>query len=107
MKRGDVVLTALRGDFGKRRPVLVIQSDGFDETSTITILLMTSELFDLPLLRITVDPSPTNGLQVRSQVMIDRTMTTMRTKVSEPIGRLTREQITLVERQLALFLGFA
>jgi PemK-like, MazF-like toxin of type II toxin-antitoxin system len=32
MKRGDVVVVALPGDFGKPRPALIIQSDLFNET---------------------------------------------------------------------------
>lgn len=106
MRRGDLVVTALSGDFGKPRPVVVIQSDDFEATSTVTVLLMTSEIHDLPLLRITIEPTPLNGLRAPSQIMIDRTMTTWRDQVSEPIGRLTHEQLTQVERQIALLLGF-
>ena len=40
MRRGDVVTIALPGDFGKPRPALIVQSDRFDRTGTITVLLM-------------------------------------------------------------------
>ena len=38
MKRGDLVTIALPGDFGKPRPALIIQSDQFDQTATVTVL---------------------------------------------------------------------
>ncbi len=32
MKRGDIVLVTAPGDYGKRRPAVVIQSDLFNDT---------------------------------------------------------------------------
>jgi mRNA interferase MazF len=37
MKRGDIVTVSLPGDYGKPRPALVIQSDLFDEHSSVTV----------------------------------------------------------------------
>ena len=37
MRRGDLVTIALSGDFGKPRPALIIQSDQFDQTGTVTL----------------------------------------------------------------------
>ena len=42
MPRGDLVLVALQGDFGKPRPALILQSDWFDEHATVTLLPVTS-----------------------------------------------------------------
>ena len=58
MTRGDLVTIALPGDFGKPRPALVIQSDQFEETGTITVLLASGTLVDAPLIRISVEPNP-------------------------------------------------
>ena len=44
MKYGHLVTIALQGEFGKPRPALVVQSDLFAEHSTITVLLLTSNL---------------------------------------------------------------
>ena len=60
MKRGDLVTVALQGDLGKPRPALIIQSDLFDKHPSVTILPITSELRDVPLFRIQVNPSETN-----------------------------------------------
>lgn len=59
--RGDLVTIVTQGDFGKPRPALVIQSDLFNELSSITVLPVTSTLVDAPLLRVTVEPTPENG----------------------------------------------
>lgn len=107
MRRGDLVTVAMAGDFGKPRPALVIQSDLFDETGTITVLLVTSTLVDAPLLRPTIEQSEANGLRQRSQVQIDKAMSVKRDKIGAPIGRLDDEAMLAVTRSLALFLGIA
>ena len=35
MKRGDLAPVAMSGDFGRPRPILVIQSDRFEDTGTV------------------------------------------------------------------------
>ena len=107
MTRGDLVTVAVSGDFGKPRPALVIQSDQFAETGTVTVLLISGTLVEAPLLRPTVDPSPDNGLRKPSQVQVDKVMTVRREKVGPPIGRLDDATLLAVTRSLALFLGLA
>ncbi len=107
MRRGDLVPVAIPGDFGKPRPALVIQSDRFDDTATVTVLLVSGTLVDAPLIRLDVEPSPENGLRKRSQVMVDKAMTVKRDKLGEPFGRLDEGTMVAVTRSLALFLGFA
>ena len=48
-----------------------------------------------------------NGLRRPSQVMIDKAMTVMRTKLGETIGRLDGDAMIEVERRIAVFLGIA
>lgn len=107
MRRGDLVTVAMAGDFGKPRPALVVQSDLFDETGTVTVLLVTSTLVDAPLLRPTIEPTEANGLRQRSQVQIDKAMSVKRDKIGGAIGRLDDEAMLAVTRSLALFLGIA
>jgi mRNA interferase MazF len=107
VRRGDLVTVAMPGDFGKPRPALVIQSDQFSETATITVLLLSGTLVDAPLIRLDVEPSPENGLRKRSQVMIDKTMSVRRDRIGEPFGRLDDGTMIAVTRSIALFLGFA
>lgn len=105
MRRGDLVTVAMPGDIGKPRPALVIQSDRFDQTATVTVLLLSGTLVDAPLIRPMVQPTAENGLRKPSQVQIDKAMTVRRDRVGVPIGRLDDETLLAVTRSLALFLG--
>jgi len=65
LKRGDVVLVSLPGDYGKSRPAVVIQNDeSADILGSCTILLMTSELVEGSLYRLKIQPSAENGLEL-------------------------------------------
>ena len=105
--RGDLITVALQGDFGKPRPAVVIQSDLFDEHPSVTLLPLTSDLRDTPLFRITIDPSPENGLRQRSQIMVDKIHTVPRAKIGPGLGRLSDDEQIAVNRSLMLFLGLA
>ncbi len=105
MRRGDLVPVSLAGDYGKPRPALVIQSDFFLEHASVTLLPLTSALTDAPLLRVTVQPSVSNGLRAVSQVMVDKASTISRAKLQPAFGRLEADVMLQIERLLALFLG--
>ena len=107
MQRGDLVSVAVQGDFGKLRPALVMQSDWFAKHPTVTLLPVTSDLQNSPMLRVTVRPSETNRLLKTSQVMIDKATTVRREKIGSVIGRLEGDRLIEVERCLAVFLGIA
>ncbi|MGB0712719.1 MAG: type II toxin-antitoxin system PemK/MazF family toxin, partial [Gammaproteobacteria bacterium] len=76
-------------------------------TATVTILPVTSELTEAPLLRISLDPNAENGLRKRSQVMVDKPMTIQREKIGQKVGVLGQEEMLQIDRSLALFLGIA
>jgi mRNA interferase MazF len=105
MNRGDFVTIAMQGDFGKPRPALVVQANQFSEHATVTVLLVSGTLVNAPLLRVTVQPEETNGLQKTSQVMIDKTMTVRRDKLGKVVGKASDETMLQVGRGLAVFLG--
>jgi mRNA interferase MazF len=108
LKRGDVVIVALAGDYGKPRPALVIQSDLFNEThASVTIVPLTSTLVDAPIFRLTVEPSRANGLRSLSQLMIDKVTTVSRSRIAQSIGRLEDDLLLRVSRALALWVGIA
>ena len=107
MRRGDLVTIAISGDYGKPRPALVIQSDQFAGTATVTVLLLSSTLVDAPLIRLDVAPAPGNGLQRPSQLMVDKPMTVKREKIGDVFGRLDDSAMVAVNRALAVFLGFS
>ena len=107
MRRGDFVTVAAPGDYGKPRPALVIQSDLFDELPSVALCLVTSELRNAPIFRITVDPALDNGLQNISQIQIDKILSVPRERVGSVIGRLDDATMLKVNRSLAVFAGIA
>ena len=106
-KRGDSITIALPGDLGTPRPGLTIQTNQFEGTATVTILLVSSTFVQAPLLRVTVQPGSENGLQKPSQVMIDKIMTLKRDKLGRAFGHIGPEVLLEIERGLAVFLGIA
>ena len=107
MKRGDIISVALQGDFGKPRPALVIQSNQFDKTMTVTVLLISSSLVDAPLIRLNIESSDQNCLNKTSQIMIDKIMTVKRDKIGDVLGSIEDKTLLEATRLLAVFLGFA
>lgn len=107
MRRGDLVTVALQGDLGKPRPALIVQSDLFDLHPSVVVLPVTSDLHDLPLFRVPVEPSPGTGLRQRSDIMVDKPQAVSRARLGQAIGRVDDGTLLTVDRLLALFLGIA
>ena len=107
MRRGELVTVVVQGDYGKPRPAVVIQSNNFDQHPSVTVLPITSALFDAPLIRVTLEPNAENGLTKKSQVMIDKAVTISRKKIGAAIGSLDSVSMQEIDRCLAVFLGIA
>jgi mRNA interferase MazF len=108
MRRGDVMTVAAAGDYGKPRPAVIVQSDAFPEIhASVIVCQMTSELFDAPDFRITVNPSRANGLRVPSQIMADKLVTVRRDRVGKRVGRLADDDIKRLNAALAFVMGLA
>jgi mRNA interferase MazF len=105
MQRGDLITVALQGDAGKPRPALVIQADHFTNLPTLVVLPLTSTILDLPLVRVTVEPSEGTGLPQHSQVIVSRPQFLPRGKAGLVIGRLDAATLLEVTRRLAVLLG--
>lgn len=108
VKRGDLVTVAGGGPYvGKPRPAIIIQSDNFPETGSVTVSLLTGEEADLPLLRLRLEPDATNYLARASWVMVDKIVTVRRDQVGRKFGRLRDEDIFRLDRALTVFVGLA
>jgi len=107
VRRGDLVTVALQGDHGKPRPALIIQSDQFQPSTHVAVLLLTSFQADAPLMRIAVQATAQTGLSSLSFIMLDRITTAPRGKIGGVIGRLDDATMLTMTRALAVFLGFA
>ena len=106
LKRGDLVIVSAPGSYGKPRPSIVLQSDVYDSTASVVVLLMTTRLHpDAPLIRYNVLPAPANGLKEPTDVMIDKIFTVPRERMGKKIGKLDPAQMTEITAELAIFLG--
>ncbi|AWN42179.1 type II toxin-antitoxin system PemK/MazF family toxin [Methylobacterium durans] len=107
MKRGDLVTVSAPGDYGKPRPAVVVQSDWLDATDSVLVCLVTSTLRDAPIFRLTVEPSPGNGLKTTSQIMVDKIVALRREKCGAPIGHLGPAPLMALGQMLSVVLGIA
>jgi len=104
LKRGQFVVVAMQGDYGKPRPALVVQSDNFSELSSIVVCPTTTAVQDNAFLfRVTVAPSADNGLRQLSQVAVDKISSISRSKVGQVIGTADEALMLKVEQALLLF----
>ena len=107
MSRGDLVIVAAPGDYGKPRPAVIVQSDAIPEShASVVICQMTSELAGVDF-RVTIEPEPETGLRVRSQVMADKPVAIRRERIGQPIGRLAAGDMARLNVALALVMGLA
>jgi mRNA interferase MazF len=104
VKRGDLVIVAVSGDYGKPRPALIIQADAFDAVPSITVAPVTSDIYDAPLLRITVPAGAGSGLRKASQVMVDKITTVPRSKIGQRIGSVEAGTMRAVNQAIKSFL---
>ena len=106
MRRGQFVVVATSGDYGKPRPALIVQSDLFAELPSVVICpLMTTLRDDADQFRLEVDPSKRNGLREVSQIVIDKITVVPVAKIGDVIGEAGDALLLRVNRALALFLG--
>ena len=105
IKRGDVVICAAPGDYGKPRPAVVVQSDLFNGThSSVAVCLITTHLQDAPLFRIPVPAGRMTGLKLESQVMVDKVIAIPRNKITGRAGALAAGPLKEIDNALRLCL---
>ena len=108
MKRGEIWTAAGgKGYAGKPRPVVVLQDNQFDATSSVTICAFTTDPTKAPLFRLPVEPNEENGLRASCHLMVDKITTIPKTKIGTRIGRLDDEDIVRLNRAVLVFLGMA
>lgn len=105
LRRGDIVVCAFSGDYGKPRPAVVVQSNLFnDRHETIMLCPISSELTGLVLFRVPLPKSEGTGLRKDSEVMIDKMTASKRRRIGQRIGRLSSSQMLLVDKALQIWL---
>jgi mRNA interferase MazF len=108
VRRGDIVTIAAGGGYGgKPRPAVIVQSDDFAATASLTVCLLTSHGMNAPLLRLSLRPDSGNGLTAPSWIMVDKIVTVPRAKLGRQVGALASGDLSRLNRALAVFLGIA
>lgn len=108
MKRGEIWTAAGGPTYaGKPRPVLVVQTDDFDATGSVTVCLLTTEAIDAPLFRVAIGPTPDNGLNEPSFAMADKVTTLPRGRLGKRLGALKPTAMAPVNQAMLVFLGLA
>ncbi|RIK97542.1 MAG: growth inhibitor PemK [Proteobacteria bacterium] len=108
MRRGEIWTVSGAKDYaGKPRPVVIVQDDSFDATSSITICAFTSDPTDAPLFRLVVEPNERNGLRATCRLMVDKITTVPKAKMGAQIGQLDDEDMVRLNRAMTVFLGIA
>lgn len=107
MSRGDIVIVAAPGDYGKPRPAVVVQSDAIPKSHpSVVVCQMTSDLREADF-RVLIEPRPANGLTARSQVMADKPATLKRERIGRKIGQLSEREMVRLQSAIAFVMGFA
>jgi mRNA interferase MazF len=108
MRRGDIwTVAGGKRCTGKARPVVIVQDDSFDATSSITICAFTTDATNAPLFRLPVVPNERNGLRAPCRLMVDKITTVPKSKIGTHIGRLDDEDVLRLNQALLVFLGLA
>lgn len=78
------------------------------ESDSVLVCLLTSEEDTRPdLPRVAVTPTPANGLQLPSQIMVEKIIAAKRSKCGKIVGRLETEIMEQVNAALAFVVGLA
>lgn len=95
MTRGDIVIVATKDAYtGKPRPALIVQDDDFNPThASVTLCPITSDCVDAPLFRVSLPAGPRTGLNVPSQVMVDKIVSVPREALGRAIGRCESREL--------------
>jgi mRNA interferase MazF len=105
MKRGDLVIVSLPGDYKKPRPAVVLQNDRLEgKLESYVIALMTTSNEGARILRVEVEPTIDNGLRETSRIMVDKLYAIPSHRMSQHIGKLDADAMRRIERALMIIL---
>lgn len=111
MRRGEVWWIELgdpvASEPGYRRPVVIVQSDAFNQSriSTVIAVVLTSSMRLLDAPGNSLAPRAESGLPRDSVVNVSQLLTLDRSVLVERVGRLPRVTMTRVDAGVRLVLG--
>jgi len=86
--------------------VIIVQSDAFSYTSSVTICPLTSYRSPLEI-HPTIIPNYRNGLARTSYAMVDKLSTVKKERIHQMVGRLDQADVAEINRAIILFLALA
>lgn len=111
VRRGDIFLVAFDPTIGheiqKTRPALVIQNDIGNRYSPLTIvaaITSTVSLTPFPV-EVVIDPSESNGLNIRSAIRLDHIRTIDRQRLIKRLGSAGQAAMERVDGAITISLG--
>lgn len=105
MRRGDVVVVATSGDYGKPRPAVIVQTDALpDDHGSVILCQMTSATAPSDY-RVVLEATADNGLRNRSEIMVDKPVTVRRERIGAMIGRLSNDELRRLNMSIAFVMG--
>jgi mRNA interferase MazF len=108
MIRGEIWIVAGGSNYaGKPRPNLIVQSQRFMDTASVTVCPFTSDPSVVDFIRPTFDPTPESGLRLPCRLMVDKMTTVPKSKLGQRIGAVSLGDMARVNDALMLFLGLA
>jgi mRNA interferase MazF len=108
LKRGDVVLVVLQRELGKPRPGVIVQADELGEaTTSVLVCPMSSDVSEFHRMRPVVEPTASNGLRLRSQIMTDKINALPQDRVRQVLGSLDTETSERLDGAPLVVLGLA
>ena len=111
IRRGEIYLVSFDPTVGheikKTRPALIIQNDVGNLYSPLTIVAaITSRISPVPYpVEVVIEPSSTNGLDIRSAIRLDQIRTVDRLRLIKRLGMIDRGTIAEVHRAIQISLG--
>lgn len=91
----------------KPRPAVIVQSDLFTTTESVTVCLMTAREIEAGYVRVAIAPTASNGLGRPSWIMLDKVLAIHRRKVGPRVGALGIDDLRELDRAMMLFFGLA
>ncbi len=108
LTRGDIMVCAPPGEYGKPRPAVILQADVFlAERESVTLCLVTTTSIHAPLFRTPIAPGKISGLLRPSFAMADKIMTVSRHRLRQRLGRLSDEEKRTLDAAVSRWLGLA
>jgi len=105
VRRGEVWTVAGGVYASKPRPAVILQSDQFDATASVTLVPCTTDPTEAPLFRLPLMPDDENGLRGACRLMVDKITTVPKANLGQRIGCLSAADMSRLGRVAMVFLG--